>query len=725
MSLLKERKPKKPHYIPRPPGKPFKYKCFQCPFTCNEKSHLFNHMKYGLCKNSITLVSEQDRVPKCPKSNSTDPKQAAPPGPPAQPASSKPVTNGLSNFDTKPQHSFAKEDTKENLELQARGPHRGPGQKPALRKDTAPPSPAPEAGLSTQPALDGVVRPSAFVPVGEHRLKGPESTEAPELLALTSPTTKAAAFHAKSAFHAPGYPWKAGSPFLPPEFPPKISSTKGFGALSPYMHPTIPEYPPHFYTEHGLATIYSPYLLAGSSPECDTPLLSLYGAQDQRHFLPPPGPTPKHLNPPLSTYDHYRFFQQYHSNLPIPYGFYRPESAFSSYGLRLPPTTSITQDQSPRPLDESPPVYPASGPSKLNPPNPHKKHTEFEKESPIPEAKDPPKAGQKDTEGAKMSPRAGSAATGSPGRPSPTNFTQTSQTCEGLCDLSNKAAPSPLGRPPQPEQGLTAFKSVKKSVECPHVVQVTPNRVESPKSLGTVDGDPLAQTGSSSLLAEAPPSSPEDSSRMGPLNLSKKPATKLVAAQAPVYAGSSPAETAGFPELQDLPLNLSVRDPCNAQPARPAFPSRLRGAEPAATAAQETETEGSGDGSHTETEQGDQDADAAPSTSPSRKAPDAHMVDSSEEQKQTAAVALCQLAAYSPGNVRVGDGEPTAQEATCPQDAPTISSTESQEAPCDLRPKGQKRTSQRDAGKSQHGAKRAKPNDTARVLTLRKRTRVS
>ena len=57
MNAVHERKPKRPHYIPRPPGKPFKYQCFQCPFTCNEKSHLFNHMKYNLCKNSISLVS--------------------------------------------------------------------------------------------------------------------------------------------------------------------------------------------------------------------------------------------------------------------------------------------------------------------------------------------------------------------------------------------------------------------------------------------------------------------------------------------------------------------------------------------------------------------------------------------------------------------------------------------------------------------------------------------
>lgn len=58
----KEWKPKKPHYIPRPPGKSFKYHCFQCPFTCNEKSHLFNHMKYDLCKNSLSLLSKQGKI---------------------------------------------------------------------------------------------------------------------------------------------------------------------------------------------------------------------------------------------------------------------------------------------------------------------------------------------------------------------------------------------------------------------------------------------------------------------------------------------------------------------------------------------------------------------------------------------------------------------------------------------------------------------------------------
>nr|BAC27080.1 unnamed protein product [Mus musculus] len=703
MSLLKERKPKKPHYIPRPPGKPFKYKCFQCPFTCNEKSHLFNHMKYGLCKNSITLVSEQDRIPKCPKSSSLDPKQTHQPEPTSKPATSKSLLNGLSSFDPKSQQGSAKEDAKENLEMQARGAHKGP-QKPAQQKEMAP-----EAILSTQPCLDSGVRHSAFVPVGEHRLRGPEDTEATEVLANS--TTKASSFHAKSAFHTPGYPWKAGSPFLPPDFPHKISSTKGFGAISPYMHPAIPEYPHPFYAEHGLAAIYSPYLLTGNTPECETTLLSVYGTQDQRHFLSPAGPIPKHLNTSPSTYDHYRFFQQYHSNLPIPYGFYRPESAFPSYSLRLPSVTGITRDQSSRLLEDATLAYPASSPSELNLSSSHRKHTECEKGSPVPEAKDPSKDGQRDAEEAKMSPRAGSAATGSPGRPSPTNFTQTSQTLEGLCDLSNKAASSgTLERLQQAEQSPTAFKPVQRGSESPHS-QPPANRTESPKSLQAMNGDPPAQTGSSnSFITEAPPSSPEDHSRIGPLNLSKKLETNPAATYGPMYASNAQADT-----LQDLPLNLSVKDLCNAWAPRPALPGPPQGAEPAATP--KTETKGSEDRtSRVETPQ---------DKAHSRTTPDVHTEDSSDEQKQTAAVALCQLAAYSPGNVRVADEEGTVQEPTR-QDVPTLSATENLEAQCDLRPKGQKRTSQRDTGKSQQGTKKPKLNDPVpRVLTLRRRTRVS
>ncbi|XP_049715128.1 zinc finger protein 750 [Elephas maximus indicus] len=720
MSLLKERKPKKPHYIPRPPGKPFKYKCFQCPFTCNEKSHLFNHMKYGLCKNSITLVSEQDRMPKCSKSSSADPKQTSPADATAKPGSSRTATNGLPNFDPKLQQGFAKEDVKENLELHTHPPHKPPAQKPALHKDTAPQSPGDDAG--TQPVLESIGRPSAFVPIGEHRLKGPEHTEVPEMLALPSPAAKATSFHTKSAFHAPSYPWKAGSPFLPPEFPHKIPSAKGFGAISSYMQPPLPEYHPHFYTEHGLATIYSPYLLPGTPPEGDNPLLSVYGAQDQRHFLPHPGPVPKHLNTPPSTYEHYRFFQQYPTGLPLPYGFFRPESPFSSYGLKLPHMAGIARDHGAHLLEETTLVYSTLSPSKLTPLSSHKKHPEFGKESPSPPAKDTPKDGQRETEGAKMSPRAGSAATGSPGRPSPTNFTQTTHTCEGLRDLSSKLAPSPLGRLHPPEQTLTAFKPVKKSTGCPSP-QTLAHGAESPGSLETANEDTPSQTGGTSNRAEAVPPGLQDGSGVVPLNLSKKPETKPApAAHGHVYGDTALTDTQDFPELQDMPLNLSVKDSCNTLLPRPPFHSPPQEAEPAAAHKMATNSPQEG---LPDSKRSPDGPAGVPSAAPPRgRALDKCAVDSSDEQKQTAAVALCQLAAYSPGKTRVDSEKHSAQGPPAKQDAPMLSTRESRDVQSSaLKPKAQKRTGQKDSGKSQPGAKKAKPNDTARVLTLRRRTR--
>lgn len=232
-----------------------------------------------------------------------------------------------------------------------------------------------------------------------------------------------------------------------------------------------------------------------------------------------------------------------------------------------------------------------------------------------------------------------------------------------------------------------------------------------------MDAGAPAQIRSASRDMEAMPSSPEDGSRMAPLNLSRKSETKPAAACGPVYRD--------FAELQDAPLNLSVRDPCNALTPRPAFHHPPGEVEHPAAAAQKAEPEGSGDGSaHTDTKQNSPGSDEAPVTTPTRKAQDIRATDSGDEQKQTAAVALCQLAAYSPGAARVGDGEPSAQEPTC-QNTAAPGATESQEAQSDLRPKGQKRTSPREAGKSQQGAKKSKPSDTARVFTLRKRTRVS
>ncbi|XP_008920376.2 zinc finger protein 750 [Manacus vitellinus] len=713
MSLLKERKPKKPHYIPRPPGKPFKYKCFQCPFTCNEKSHLFNHMKYGLCKNSITLVSEQDRVIKCPKSSSLEPKQINQLEPPVKPTSSKSVTNGLSSLDSKPQYPFAKEDAKENVELQNQATNAAiQGQKPAMPKEMSPASSAADSALGVQPLMEGMVRPSAFVPVGEHRdSKGPEISEASEILSLSN---KSSPFHTKSAFHAPAHPWKAGSPFLP-EFPHKVAPTKGFGSISPYMQPMIPEYSPHFY-EHRLA-IYTPYLLPGNS-ECESSALSVYGAQDQRHFLPHPGPLPKPINP--SAYEHYRLFQQYHSTPPIPYGFCRPtDPPF----YRFSHVAGINRDQNSHLMEETTLLYPASlSPSQQYPLSSHKKQADYEKEMTLLHSKGNPKDDQNERENAKMSPLAGSAATGSPGRPSPTNFTQTSHTCEGLFDLSNKSSSTSLGKYDQPEENFTAFRPVRKSTDQATAlpgVQTQQERGDSPTSINVTDEDshtqPDGQNNAGSL------SNAEEDTGIAPLNLSKKADTSTGPIHEHVYKTPPKPDRQSFLDLQDVPLNLSVKDSCNTASLKTSFhsPSQDNG-----TAAPSTESESCGvEGGNPK----NPSSSACDKSFPGQRgeAQDLRLMESCDEQKQTAAVALCQLASYSPGTARLDSDGQSPQDSKAPATEASCNPSDAQETQCNQKVKGQKRTNQKESAKAQQGAKRVRPNDCSRVFTLRKRTRVS
>ncbi|NWI14277.1 ZN750 protein, partial [Crypturellus soui] len=715
MSLLKERKPKKPHYIPRPPGKPFKYKCFQCPFTCNEKSHLFNHMKYGLCKNSITLVSEQDRIIKCPKTSSLEPKQINQLEPPVKPTSSKSIANGLSNLDSKPQYPFAKEDAKENVELQSQATNTAiQGQKPAIPKELAPGSTT-EAAISMQPLLDSIVRPSAFVPVGEHRdSKGPEGNEVSEMISLAN---KSSPFHTKSAFHAPSHPWKAGSPFLP-EFPHKVAPTKGFGSISPYVQPMIPEYSPHFY-EHRLA-IYAPYLLPGNS-ECETSALSVYGTQDQRHFLPHPGPLPKPINP--SAYEHYRLLQQYHSTPPIPYGFCRPtDPPF----YRFSHVAGINREQSSHLMEETSLLYPASlSPSQQYPLNSHKKQTDYEKEMTLLHSKNHSKDDQNERENAKMSPLAGSAATGSPGRPSPTNFTQTSQACEGLFDLSNKASSTLLGKYDQPEETLTAFRPVRKSADQPALLpgaHTQQERGDSPSSINVTDEDSYVP--SECRNHEGSLSNTEDDTGVAPLNLSKKPDTNTGPVHEHAYKNASKAESQNFLELQDVPLNLSVRDSCNAGSLKTAALHNQAQENSAATSPKPQTESAAADSCNPKNPTGGA-GDKPAFSAPRNEAQDLRIMDSCDEQKQTAAVALCQLAAYSPSKVRMGNDGQSPQDCKASATEAALNPSDTQDTQSNQKVKGQKRTNQKESTKSQQGTKRARPNDCSRVFTLRKRTRVS
>lgn len=153
---------------------------------------------------------------------------------------------------------------------------------------------------------------------------------------------------------------------------------------------------------------------------------------------------------------------------------------------------------------------------------------------------------------------------------------------------------------------------------------------------------------------------------------------------------------------------LSVKDPCNALTSRPSMQPPQGGRAchcPHPSPTQQREPASSGMG-------------LTPAlwrprcSSPTGKAQDIRAADS-DEQKQTAAVALCQLAAYSPGNVELR-GPRTHLPARCTH-SPGL--PESQEAQCDLRPKGQKRTSPREAGRASRDPKRQSPGHSQSVHT--------
>uniref|UniRef100_A0A669QG63 Uncharacterized protein n=1 Tax=Phasianus colchicus TaxID=9054 RepID=A0A669QG63_PHACC len=313
-----------------------------------------------------------------------------------------------------------------------------------------------------------------------------------------------------------------------------------------------------------------------------------------------------------------------------------------------------------------------------------------------------------------MSPLAGSAATGSPGRPSPTNFTQTSHACEGLFDLSNKSSSTSLGKYDQPEENFTAFRPVRKSTDQPALL---------PSVINVTDED--SYTPSESHNNEGSLSSTEDDTGIAPLNLSKKADTNTGPPNEHAYKATSKTESQNFLELQDMPLNLSVKDSCNTVSLKTTShsPSHDNGA--ATSPKTENENSGAESSGACNPKNAINSACDKPFLAHRNEAQDLRIIDSCDEQKQTAAVALCQLAAYSPSKVRMDN------EGQSPQDCNTLStestpnSSDTQDTQCNQKVKGQKRTNQKESAKSQQSTKRVRPNDCSRVFTLRKRTRVS
>ncbi|XP_075702859.1 zinc finger protein 750 isoform X2 [Rhinoderma darwinii] len=638
MSAVKERKPKKPHYIPRPPGKPFKYKCFQCPFTCNEKSHLFNHMKYGLCKNSITLVTEQDRSVKSPKSNAMEPKQPSPEG------FVKPTpvaANG--QLDSKAHRDITRDDLKDNMEANAHL------EKPVHPNDVAVPSPTVHSPVSKPISIDGVLRPSAFMPVGEHGyLNGTDRSHRPEFM---PPVGTVKAVHSEgSAFQRLPNSWKTGE-MVPPELSQKPT-------IPHYIRPMISEYK---YYETGGPAVYS-YMY-------ENPMLSMYGTPDQRVFRPHPIQStglslPKPLNPSID----YRLMHPFQQNPAMQYSFYRPpDHSFLPYGLKLSHVPGLTKSHTAPTMDNAPFLYPTSSPPLFYPLDPAQKQVDCQKEVLL--GQDKPKH---EGESLKMSPRAATAATGSPGRPSPTNFTQNSQGFEGIFDLSSKST-STIGKWDNVGQNLTAFKPVRKSTDS----HPSMSRGDSPCS-----GNEEVLSIASRVSTDRGASTSSDDDTFAPLNLSKK--AELETERFPPEEQPSP----GFME-QDMPLNLSVKD-SSRKDAVEGSPNQ-RSYSPGRNTVNMVDVKA--------------------------------LMDNCDEQKQSAAVALCQLASYSPIPAARAVEEDNLETQGAKPEQSAVNSPGDREEESNCKPRSQKRGNPKDVGKT--AAKKAKTSDCKRVFTLRKRQRMS
>lgn len=283
-----QRKPKRPHYIPRPPGKPFKYQCFQCPFTCNEKSHLFNHMKYNLCKNSISLVSQKNgqtnRQAKAEtKKLPLKPKEC--PSPPPEAQSTVGEKELSEDGDANEMAEAGCDGTVNKNSQSVTNPNR-PTEKENTEDSKAIYLPRPSAFSLVTPKNDG----------GEGLKMHSQQSEDPQAAAPPN---------------HPGFPWAT-----PPS------------SLKPFSPPALSEYPSYLVPDRAICP---PYYVAGNyyanepnssfQPEFvapHRPQTSIFPTYPYRYFPLQPGP-------PL----HYTLYRPYELQMPLTGPRYLP---FDLYG---------------------------------------------------------------------------------------------------------------------------------------------------------------------------------------------------------------------------------------------------------------------------------------------------------------------------------------------------------------------------------------------------------
>lgn len=410
MDTAQERKPKRPHYIPRPPGKPFKYQCFQCPFTCNEKSHLFNHMKYNLCNNSISLVSQK---------NGQTVRQF------------KPVAKGVP---VKSKDCPSPLPTVQNNSTEKQVAEENKADKMTKRRDDAEKA---EVGCDNQVNKDiqsvtksntvierenreaneamSLPRPSAFSPVTP-KSDGAEAFKLPvqqsEDLQAPVPT-----------FNHPGFPWGTISSSIP---------------LKPFHPPMVPEYSPYVLPDRPL---YPPYYLTGNhhANEPNSPSFRPEFLDPQRPVVPQPiSPPHNSLFPPYP----YRYCHPLQPGPPLHYTLYRPhELSMQITGPRY------------LPFDLYGPTF---GPKDYEGLYIHSRPSHDGLNTSTQEKSNHGQSGDKET---RLSPREGCSALGSPDRPSQAHIIQRDTEALPYTNMSESQTTTQLGHT------ITAMKADSRQEE--------------------------------------------------------------------------------------------------------------------------------------------------------------------------------------------------------------------------------------------------------------------
>ncbi|XP_058509226.1 zinc finger protein 750 [Solea solea] len=364
METVQERKPKRPHYIPRPPGKPFKYQCFQCPFTCNEKSHLFNHMKYNLCKNSISLMSQKTGQ------TARQAKAVAKGVPIISKDCASPAQAALNDSLEKQGADEDKAESRENTEEIDVGCD-SPVNKDS-RNVTTPNTSTESENRDSDEAMS-LPRPSAFSPVTPNR----DGTDAFKSSVQQSEDSQSPT----PTFNHPSLQWGTISSSIP---------------LKPLPPPMVPEYPTYLMPDR---SPYPPYYFAGNH-HTNEPNASSF----QPEFLDPQRPVvpqpiaPPHTSPfPAYTY---RYCHPLHLPTPLHYALYRPhELSMPITGPRYIPLELYDPNFRSKDYD----VYLHSGP----------RHNSFNTS-----AQEQSNHGQSGDKATRQSPKEGCSALGSPDRPS-------------------------------------------------------------------------------------------------------------------------------------------------------------------------------------------------------------------------------------------------------------------------------------------------------------------